>query len=110
MKTKTVEAYIGKGSDKVFAGTIDVKEPETFQECLTVFGSVTKTIDLAMRSYVIEEQNKLRNKPKKPKTANERLFAGMSVEVQNELLARAQALRDEGAGDVELDDNEEANT
>jgi len=92
MKTRKVEAYIGKGDGKIFAGECDIGEPENFDECLSVFGSVEHTIDLAMRSVVIEAQNALRNKPKKPKTANEKAFANSSIDQQNRVLELMEAM------------------
>jgi hypothetical protein len=91
MKTREVTAYIGTGSDKKLAGSTTINQPETLDEAVEVFGSVESFIDLAMRSKVIEVQNTLRNPPKSAKTENEKKFAKMSKERQDELLALLNA-------------------
>ena len=86
MEMRTIEANFVTGGDKTFAGTIDLAIPESFAECLKVFGSEKKTIELAIRSYIIDERAKLKARPKKPMTASEKLFAAMSPKQQIALL------------------------
>ena len=88
MKTRTVEANFGTRIDKVHAGTVDLLEPETFADCVELFGSEKKTIELAIRSYIIDERAKLKARPKKPMTALEKLFAAMTPAQQARALEK----------------------
>lgn len=87
MKTETITANFGTGEDKVFAGSVDLRIPEDLLDCKSLWGE-NKTVELAIRSYIIDERAKLKARPKKPLTANEKLFAAMSKEQQDELMAK----------------------
>ena len=85
MKVRTIEANFGTGTNKVFAGTVELQIPESFLECVKLFGSESKTIELAIRSYLIEERVKLKARPKKPSvplTELEKQFMAMDADRQ----------------------------
>lgn len=56
-----VQAFNGTGKDKVFAGDKKIPSPVNWDEAIVAYGTMERTLKLALESEVINVQRSLRN-------------------------------------------------
>jgi hypothetical protein len=97
MKAKEAKVSYRHSETKemVDLGTIQIDEPETVDEAVTLYGGEKDLLDLAHTAYVIDQQATYRNNNRtdKPKSSSAvSKFRQLSPEKQEELLRAAGML------------------
>ena len=85
MEKVTVTAFTGTGAEKVLVGEREINVPQTVDEALTVYGSLSNLLEFALRSVVIDVQRQIRSGT-----------ATSSKKQLNSIIERANALKAEG--------------
>lgn len=92
MKTQTIIAHIGRGSDKVKVGEKTFPKPETFAECVALSNnSEAEAVELWNAGYRIKMQAQMKKPTLTERNEKTAEFAKYSPEIQAQVLEMLKA-------------------